>query len=207
MGMFTRELKTLDDLFLHGLKDIYYAENKIVKTLPKLIEAASDAELKKGLKHHLMETEKQVERLDQVFEMLGEKPKGTRCPGIDGILTEGDELLGEVDGRVATNVAIIASAQAVEHYEITRYGTLIAWAEELGKDEVIPLLERNLKEEKAADKKLTTVAETRVNGGSTRKSRSNSKRRTARGATVRRKVAKYSAKPRKRPAAQRRRAS
>ncbi len=207
MGMFTRELKTLDDLFLHGLKDIYYAENKIVKTLPKLIEAASDAELKKGLKHHLMETEKQVERLDQVFEMLGEKPKGTRCPGIDGILTEGDELLGEVDGRVATNVAIIASAQAVEHYEITRYGTLIAWAEELGKDEVIPLLERNLKEEKAADKKLTTVAETRVNGGSTRKSRSNSKRRTARGTTVRRKVAKYSAKPRKRPAAQRRRAS
>jgi len=91
MGMFTRELKTLDDLFLHGLKDIYYAENKIVKTLPKLIEAASDAELKKGLKHHLMETEKQVERLDQVFEMLGEKPKGTRCPGIDGILTEGHQ--------------------------------------------------------------------------------------------------------------------
>ncbi|CAN1724550.1 Ferritin-like domain-containing protein [Hyphomicrobium sp. 1Nfss2.1] len=207
MGMFTRDLKSLDDLFLHGLKDIYYAENKIVKTLPKLIDAASDAELKKGLKQHLIETENQVKRLEQVFELIGEKPKATRCPGIDGILTEGDDLLSEVDGRTATNVAIIASAQAVEHYEITRYGTLIAWAEELGKDDVIPLLERSLKEEKAADKKLTTVAETRVNRGTTRKARSASKPRTTRSSTTRRKVAKYAAKPRKRPAARRRRAS
>ncbi len=202
MGLFTRELKSLEDLFLHGLKDIYYAENQIVKNLPKMIEAASDAELKKGLKQHLVETEQQVVRLEQAFELLGERPKGTRCPGIDGILAEGDELLGEVEGRTVTNAAIVASAQAVEHYEITRYGTLIAWAQELGKDEVVPLFERNLREEKAADKKLSAVAEARVNKGSTRPSRTAAQR-----AGARRKVAKAAAKPRKRPAAQRRRAS
>ncbi len=206
MGLFTRDLKSLEDLFLHGLKDIYYAENQIVKNLPKMIEAASDAELKKGLKQHLAETENQVVRLEQAFELLGENPKGTRCPGIDGILTEGDDLLGDVDGRVATNAAVVASAQAVEHYEITRYGTLIAWASELGKETVIPLLERNLREEKAADKKLSAIAEARVNKGSTRSARAKSgsaTRRSTRG----RKVAKAAAKPRKRPASQRRRAS
>jgi len=207
MGLFTRELTSLDDLFLHGLKDIYYAENQIVKNLPKMIEAATNAELKKGLKDHLAETEQQVVRLEQVFEILGEKPKGTKCPGIDGILTEGDELLGEVEGRIPTNAAVIAGAQAVEHYEITRYGTLIAWAHELGKDEVVPLLERNLREEKAADKKLTAIAEQRVNKGSKRKTAT--KRRTSSGTRSRtaRKVAKAPAKPRKRPAASRRRAS
>lgn len=208
MGMFTRDLKSLDDLFLHGLKDIYYAENKIVKTLPKLIEAASDAELKKGLKQHLVETEKQVERLNQVFELLGETAKGTRCPGIDGILSEGDDLLGEVDGRTATNAAIIASAQAVEHYEIARYGTLIAWATALGKDGVVPLLERNLREEKAADKKLTVVAESRVNRGSMRKLRKPAKRRLTRATAGRKvKASRVAAKTRKRSAAQRRRAA
>ena len=205
MGLFTRELKSLDDLFLHGLKDIYYAENQIVKNLPKMIEAATDAELKKGLKQHLVETEQQVIRLEQAFELLGEKAKGTRCPGIDGILTEGDELLGDVEGRTPTNAAVVASAQAVEHYEITRYGTLIAWAQELGKDELVPLLERNLREEKAADKKLTAVAEARVNkrsrGG--RRSKVSTKRRT----TGARRIAKAPAKPRKRPVASRRRAA
>src|SRR5215210_1311135 len=106
MGLFTRDLKTLEDLFLHGLKDIYYAENQIVKNLPKMIEAASDAELKKALKAHLAETENQVTRLEQVFDLLGENPRGTRCPGIDGILTEGDELLGDVEGRSVTNAAV-----------------------------------------------------------------------------------------------------
>ena len=202
MGLFTRDLKTLEDLFMHALKDIYYAENQIVKNLPQMIEAASDAELKKGLKQHLAETENQVVRLEQAFELLGERPKGTRCPGIDGILTEGGDLLADVDGRVVTNAAVIASAQAVEHYEITRYGTLIAWAQELGKDEVVPLFERNLREEKAADKKLTSIAEARVNKGSTR-----GKRSAARRSTRARKVAKPGAKPRKRPTAQRRRAS
>jgi ferritin-like metal-binding protein YciE len=207
MGLFTRDLKTLEDLFMHGLKDIYYAENQIVKNLPKMIEAASDAELKKGLKAHLVETEIQVARLERAFELLGESPRGTRCPGIDGILSEGDELLGDVDGRTVTNAAVIASAQAVEHYEITRYGTLIAWATELRKDEVVTLLERNLREEKAADKKLSAIAEARVNKGSSRKL---AKRRKsgvgARRVTVR-KASKAPVKARKRPTAQRRRAS
>jgi len=211
MGLFSRELKSLDDLFLHGLKDIYYAENQIVKNLPKMIDAATDAELKKGLKQHLVETEQQVFRLERVFELLGEKAKGTRCPGIDGILTEGDELLGDVEGRTPTNAAVVASAQAVEHYEITRYGTLIAWAQELGKDELVPLLERNLREEKAADKKLTAVAEARINKGSRGgrgRRKVSTKRRTAGGRKVTaRKVAKAPAKPRKRPATSRRRAS
>jgi ferritin-like metal-binding protein YciE len=204
MGIFARDLKTLDDLFLHGLKDIYYAENQIVKNLPKMIEAASDPELKKGLKAHLVETENQVSRLEQVFELLGEKPRGTRCPGIDGILTEGDEVLGDVEGRSVTNAAVVASAQAVEHYEITRYGTLIAWAKELGKDAVIPLLEQNLREEKAADKKLSAIAEARVSKGGARKTARNV---PARRAAATRKVSKAPAKARKRPAAQRRRAS
>jgi ferritin-like metal-binding protein YciE len=197
MGLFTRDLQSLDDLFMHGLKDIYYVENQIVKNLPKMIEAATDAELKKGLKQHLGETEEQVRRLEQVFELLGEDPQGTRCPGIDGILKEGDELLGNVDGRTATNAAIVAAAQAVEHYEITRYGTLIAWATELGKEEVVPLLERNLREEKAADKKLSAVAEARVNRGSSRRARKTG------GRSTKRKVARSPVK-RNRPAARRR---
>ncbi len=208
MGLFTRELKSLDDLFLHGLKDIYYAENQIVKSLPKLIEAASDAELKKGLKQHLAETENHVVRLEQAFELLGEDPKGTRCPSIDGILTEGDDVLGNVGGRTVTNAAVVASAQAVEHYEITRYGTLIAWAKELGKDAVVPLLERNLREEKAADRKLSAIAEARVNKGSTRRTGSGAKSAAAvRRPTKARKVSKAPAKPRKRPTPARRRAS
>lgn len=208
MGLFSRDLKTLEDLFNHALKDIYYAENQIVKNLPKMIEAASDSELKKGLKLHLAETENQVVRLEQVFELLGETPKGTRCPGIDGILTEGDEVLGNVDGRSVTNAAVVASAQAVEHYEITRYGTLIAWAKELGKDEVVPLFERNLREEKAADKKLSAIAEARVNKGSSSKTGKSVKSAGAtRRSTSARKVSKVPVKPRKRPATQKRRAS
>ncbi len=191
MGLFSRDLKTISDLFNHTLQDIYYAENQIIKTLPKLIDTATDPELKKGLKHHLAETEGQVRRLEEAFELLGQAPKGTRCPGIDGILSEGNEVLGNVDGRVVTNAAVIASAQAVEHYEITRYGTLIAWAKELGHDFLVPLFERNLREEKAADKKLTAIAEARVNKGSPRKGTSS--RRVVRKAAVK-KVA-----PRKRP--------
>ena len=190
MGLLTRDLKSLDDLFLHGLQDIYYVENQIVKNLPKMIDVVSDAELKRGLKDHLVETEIQVQRLEQVFALVGENPKGTRCPGIDGILTEGDELLGNVDGRSTTNAAVVASAQAVEHYEISRYGTLIAWATELGKEEVVPLLQRNLREEKAADKKLTSIAEARVNKGS-----SGSRGSTRR--VVKRKVARTPSKRRR----------
>jgi ferritin-like metal-binding protein YciE len=163
MGLFTRDIKSLEDLFNHTLQDIYYAEQQILKTLPKLIENASEPQLKKDLKGHLEETKEQVRRLRNVFTMLKQEPKGTRCPGIDGILSEGDSLLGNVDGRSVTNAAIVASAQAVEHYEITRYGALIAWATELGRNELVSPLEANLREEKAADRKLTAVAESRIN--------------------------------------------
>jgi ferritin-like metal-binding protein YciE len=148
---------------MHGLEDIYYAEKQILKALPKMIEKAADAALKQGLQSHLEETEGQVKRLEQVFESLDQSPKGTKCYGIEGLLREGDHVMGETEGEDLLNVAIISAAQAVEHYEMTRYGALIAWAKELGRTRVVPLLAANLAEEKAADAKLTVMAERRVN--------------------------------------------
>jgi ferritin-like metal-binding protein YciE len=158
MGLFTKDIKTMDDLLLHGLKDIYYAENQIVKSLPKLIDKATNRDLAKALRDHLEETRNQVTRLDQVFKKLGQEPKGVQCPAIDGLIKEADEVAGEVADKDVLDAAIVGSAQAVEHYEIARYGTLIAWAESLGHDDTIRLLNTNLNEEKAADKKLSTVA-------------------------------------------------
>jgi ferritin-like metal-binding protein YciE len=158
MGLFTKDIETMDDLLLHGLKDIYYAENQIVTSLPKLIEKATNRELTKGLKDHLEETKNQIGRLDQIFKKLGQQPQGAKCPGIDGLISEADEVAGEVADKDVLDAAIVGSAQAVEHYEIARYGTLIAWAESLGHDDILRLLNTNLKEEKAADKKLSTVA-------------------------------------------------
>jgi ferritin-like metal-binding protein YciE len=158
MGLFWKDIKTMDDLLLHGLKDIYYAENQIIKSLPKLIEKASNRDLGKGLSQHLEETKNQVARLDQVFKKLGQPAKGIRCPAIDGLITEADDIAGEVADKQVLDAAIVGAAQAVEHYEIARYGTLIAWADELGHDDVVRLLTTNLNEEKAADKKLSTVA-------------------------------------------------
>jgi ferritin-like metal-binding protein YciE len=158
MGIFTKDIKSMEDLFIHGLQDIYYAEKQITKALPKLIELATNRDLSAGLRAHLEETEKQIERLDQVFKKLGHTPKGTQCPAIDGILKEGDEITGEVADKSVLDAAIVASCQAVEHYEMTRYGTLIAWAEELGHDDVVRFLTTNLNEEKAANTKLNTVA-------------------------------------------------
>jgi ferritin-like metal-binding protein YciE len=169
MGLFSKDIKNLEDLYQHGLKDIYYAENQIVKTLPDMIENATNAELKRGLQHHLRETKEQVKRLEQVFALHGEQPSGTKCPAIDGIIKEGGDLMGEVEDKAVLNVGIIAAAQAVEHYEITRYGALIAWARELGHGEDATILARNLREEKAADKTLTAMAERRVNPGSARR--------------------------------------
>jgi ferritin-like metal-binding protein YciE len=163
MGLFSKDIKSMDDLFLHTLQDVYYAENQIVKALPKLIDKATNRELAAGLRNHLHETEGQVRRLQQVFEWLGEDPKGVDCPAIDGLIKEADEVAGEVDDKKVLDAAIIGSAQAVEHYEISRYGTLIAWAEELGHNNVVSLLNANLKEEKAADKKLNNLAEGGVN--------------------------------------------
>ena len=158
MGLFTKDIKTMEDMFVHGLQDIYYAEQQITKALPKMIDKATNRDLAAGLKMHLDETNKQIERLDKVFQKLDKKPSGTQCPAIDGIIKEADELAGEVADKAVLDAAIVASAQAVEHYEICRYGTLIAWAEELGHDEVVRFLTTNLNEEKAANTKLNTVA-------------------------------------------------
>jgi ferritin-like metal-binding protein YciE len=158
MGLFTKDIETMDDLLLHGLQDIYYAENQIVRALPGLIDKATNRELSKALSDHLEETKKQVARLDQAFKKLGQAPKGVKCPAIDGLITEADEVAGEVADKQVLDAAIVGSAQSVEHYEIARYGTLIAWADELGQDDIVRLLTTNLHEEKAADKKLSTVA-------------------------------------------------
>jgi ferritin-like metal-binding protein YciE len=158
MGLFTKDIQSMDDLLLHGLKDIYYTEQQIVKSLPKLIDKATNRDLSRGLKDHLAETENQITRLDQVFQKLGEKPQGVKCPAIDGLISEADEIAGEVADKEVLDAAIVGAAQSVEHYEIARYGTLIAWAESLGRDDVIRLLTTNLNEEKAADKKLSSVA-------------------------------------------------
>ncbi len=158
MGLFSKDIKTMDELLLHGLKDIYYAENQIVKALPKMVDKAKSRDLKKGLKDHLEETKKQVNRLDEVFKMLGHAPRGVRSPAIDGLINEADEVAGEVEDQSVLDAAVVGSAQAVEHYEMARYGTLIAWADELGRDDVVRLLTTNLNEEKAADKKLSAVA-------------------------------------------------
>jgi ferritin-like metal-binding protein YciE len=163
MGLFSKDIKTLEDLYKHGLQDIYYAENQIIKSLPNMIENAKDGELKRGLQLHLRETQEQVKRLDQVFRLHDEEPSGDKCPAIDGIIKEGDDLMGNVEDEEVLGVGIIAAAQAVEHYEITRYGALIAWAKELGRGKDAALLVRNLNEEKATDKKLTALAERRVN--------------------------------------------
>lgn len=163
MGLFTKDIKSMDDLFLHVLQDIYYAEKQIVKALPDMIEKATNRELTAALQQHLGETQKHVQRLDQAFELIGESPKGTTCPAIDGIIKEANEIAGDIAEKKVLDAALITAAQAVEHYEITRYGTLIAWAEEIGNSAVAKLLTTTLKEEKAVDKKLTTIADRKVN--------------------------------------------
>ena len=155
MGLFTKDIKTMDDLFLHGMRDIYYAENRIVKSLPKMIEKATDKDLSAGLLAHLRETENQLHRLDIAFERLGQDPKGTSCPGIDGLIKEADGLAGEVEDKIVLDAAIISSAQAIEHYEISRYDSLAGWAQQLGHHDVGELLQANLGEEKEAHRKLS----------------------------------------------------
>lgn len=158
MGIFTKDIKSMEDLLIHGLRDIYYAEQQILKSLPTMIEKATNGDLIVGLKSHLEETNKQVERLDKVFAKLGKQSSGMPCPAIDGIIQEADETAGEIEDKAVLDAAIVANAQAIEHYEICRYGTLIAWAEELGHDEVVRFLTTNLNEEKAANATLNSVA-------------------------------------------------
>ena len=163
MGLFSKDIKTMDDLFVHTLKDIYYAENQIAKSLPDMIEKATDSGLKQGFQAHLGETKTQIQRLEQVFKLHGVAVEGVNCPAIDGILEEAEEIAGEVADKSVLDAALIAAAQAVEHYEMTRYGTLIAWAKQLGRPDCAALLEQNLKEEKATDMKLTGMAERGIN--------------------------------------------
>jgi ferritin-like metal-binding protein YciE len=163
MGWFSSDIDTFDELFVHTLQDIYYAEHKILKALPDMIAKASDAELKKGFRVHLGQTKAHVKRLDQVFKKIKSLPQGTKCPAIDGIIEEANEIAGEIDDKIVLNAALIAAAQAVEHYEITRYGTLVAWAKVIGRNDVAKLLAMNLKDEKAADKKLGAIAKRKIN--------------------------------------------
>lgn len=163
MGLFSKDIATMDDLFVHTLRDIYYAEKQIVKALPQMIEKATTPELKRGFEGHLAETRNQVARLERVFEMHGAKAKEIDCPAIDGILKEAKEVAGDVEDRLVLDAALIAAAQAVEHYEITRYGSLIAWAKQLGRQDCAAILEETLQEEKATDGKLSELAESRIN--------------------------------------------
>ncbi|RUT29324.1 ferritin-like domain-containing protein [Arsenicitalea aurantiaca] len=156
-------IKSLDDLFLHTLKDVYFAENHLTKKLPIMAAKAWNKELTELFEEHLAETRVQIERLERVFEVLGQKPAGEECPAIEGITEEAEELIEEIKDKTTLDAALIASAQAVEHYEITRYGTLIAWAKELGQDEVADLLRETLAEEKAADSKLMRLGVDKLN--------------------------------------------
>ncbi|MEA2929807.1 MAG: hypothetical protein QOG38_2235 [Hyphomicrobiales bacterium] len=189
MGLFSKDIKSFEDLFMHGLQDLFYAENQILKALPDMIDKAPSAELRASFEKHRKETEGHVHRLRQVFELLDAEPKGEKCPAIDGILKEGKDLMGEIEGDDVMNVGLIAAAQAVEHYEITRYGALIAWAGELGRTDVIPHFTANLAEEKATDQKLTTMAERRFNPQAEKKTERKAK------STARRKPAKSASRP------------
>ena len=163
MGLFSRDIHNMNDLFVHTLRDVYYAEKQLAKALPEMVEKATDAQLKQAFQSHLLETKNHVVRLEQVFKMQGIEAKGVDCPAIDGIIEEAEEVSGEVEDGDVLNAALAAAAQAAEHYEISRYGTLIAWAKQLGRSDAARLLQQTLDEEKAADRKLTEIAEARVN--------------------------------------------
>ncbi|MFL5460631.1 MAG: ferritin-like domain-containing protein [Gemmatimonadales bacterium] len=163
MGILSKPIKTLNDLFVHTLQDVYYTEQKITKALPKMISKVTDQQLQSAFLTHLAETEHHIARVEEVFRMHGEKPKAVTCPAIDGIVSEAEEIMGEASDPEVLDAAALAAAQAVEHYEITRYGTLIAFAKQLGRQDCAGVLQQTLDEEYAADKKLTALAETRVN--------------------------------------------
>jgi ferritin-like metal-binding protein YciE len=163
MGLLTKPIKTLNDLFVHTLQDVYYAEQKITKALPKMIDKVTEPQLKQAFQTHLAETRNHVRRLEQVFEMHGEPVKAVTCPAIDGIVDEAEEIMSDASDPEVLDAAALASAQAVEHYEITRYGTLIAWARQLGRNDCAGVLQQTLQEEKEADLILTEIAEGRVN--------------------------------------------
>jgi ferritin-like metal-binding protein YciE len=163
MGLFSKDIRTMNDLFQHQLQDIYYAEQQLVKALPKMADKANDQQLKQDFLFHLDETKGHVKRLEQVFQSCSMEVKAVDCPAIDGIIEEANETASEVADKSVLDAALINAAQAAEHYEIVRYGSLIAWARQLGRNEVAGLLQKTLDEEKTTDRKLTTLAEGRVN--------------------------------------------
>lgn len=165
MGFFSRDIENMDDLFVHTLRDIYYTEQKIVRSLPTMIEKAMNPQLREGFERHLAETRNHVRRLERVFDMQGVERSTVNCPAIDGIIKEADEVAGEVkvEDNQVLDAALIAAAQSVEHYEIARYGALISWAKQLCRDDCAAILHETLEEEKATDKALTEIAESQVN--------------------------------------------
>ncbi len=163
MGLFSKDIKTADDLFVHQLKDVYYAEKRITGALPKMIANATDPELKQVFERHLAETEQQIGRLEQVFKQHGAAIENVACPAIDGIIKEAEEVAGDIADKRVLDAALLAAAQAVEHYEIARYGTLVAWAKQLGRNDCADLLQQTLDEEKQTDSKLTHLASRHIN--------------------------------------------
>jgi len=163
MSIFGSSTHTLDDLFVHGLKTIYYAERQIAETLPKMIAMATNRDLRAGFEQHLVETENQRVRLEQVFRQHGVDAGETTCPAIDGIIKAAKTTASDIDDKQVLDAALTFSAQMVEHYEIAQYGTLIAWARELGREDCAAILAETLAEEKATDDKLTQIAEARIN--------------------------------------------
>jgi len=159
----TGAAKGLQELFIEGLKDIYWAENAILKSMPLLVKNATSDELKEALNNHMKQTEGQITRLNQVFEIMGEKAQGKKCIAMEGLLNEAEEMLGETEAGMVRDAAIISSAQKVEHYEIASYGTMSSWAHTLDEMEVYDLLEETLDEEKDTDSLLTEIAETTIN--------------------------------------------
>jgi ferritin-like metal-binding protein YciE len=156
-------MKKLEDLFLHLLKDVYHAEKQILRALPKMAKSADSEELRRAFENHRAETEQQVQRLEQVFEMLGKKPRGETCDAIMGLVEEAKEVMEEAEDPDVMDAGMLAAAQAVEHYEIARYGTMRAWAEELGMNDAAKLLQQTLDEEKKTDKLLSEIAVARLN--------------------------------------------
>jgi ferritin-like metal-binding protein YciE len=156
-------MKTMDDLFYGLLQDVYFAEKQLLKALPKMAKKASSEELKTAFTDHRDQTQGQIERLDQAFEMIGKKAKGKKCDAILGIIAEGEEVIEEADDDDVLDAGLLAAAQAAEHYEIARYGTLCAWAKQLGKPQIARLLHVTLEEEKETDELLTKIAESSVN--------------------------------------------
>jgi ferritin-like metal-binding protein YciE len=163
MGLFTKDIKTMNDLFVHQLQDIYYAERQLVKALPRMADQATDPQLRQGFLDHLDQTKVHVTRLEQIFKMHGAEVEAVDCPAIDGIIEEANDTVGEIADKSVLDAALINAGQAAEHYEITRYGSLVSWAKQLGRNDCAAILQKTLDEEKATDQKLTDLAESKIN--------------------------------------------